>query len=438
VRRAALEILLRVEHRGAYADVLLGNQAPEFEDNDRRLLTLLVLGTLAWRARLDFELAQLASRALEQIDPVVLEILRLGLFQLRFLDRVPRHAAVDTAVTLANSDRRARNASGFINAVLRKATRTPSAEPAGDDLGSLAIRWSHPLWLAERFVAMFGREVAERLMAADNEAAPTAIRLNPSRGTREEIVARIKSAGMEIASQSRFAETVILRGAPRFDSAAFRDGFFHVQSEASQLVARILGPGRGATVADCAAAPGGKATHLAELIGERGSVVALDLNFAGLRTAREIARRLGHDNIIFARGDAAAAPPLRPASFEFVLLDAPCTGTGTLREHPEIRWRVRPEDPVRMAALQRAMLAGGAELVRPGGAIVYSVCSLMREEGADVIADFLRRHPEFTIDPRPPGFQQLRDLIREDGTMLTRPDRGGLDGFFAARLIRHA
>jgi 16S rRNA (cytosine967-C5)-methyltransferase len=438
VRRAALEILLRVEHRGAYADVLLGNRAPEFEDNDRRLLTLLVLGTLAWRARLDFELARLSSRPLEQIDPAVLEILRLGLFQLRFLDRVPRHAAVDTAVTLADSDRRSRNASGFINAVLRKATRSARPEPQGDGLDAQAIRWSHPQWMVERFAAMFGREGAERLMAADNEAAPTAIRLNPSRGTREEILARIKSAGMEIASESRFPETVILRGAPRFDSAAFHEGFFHVQSEASQMVARMLAPSRGATVADCAAAPGGKATHLAELIGERGRVVALDLNFAGLRTSRAIARRLGHDNIFFARADIAAAPGLRPASFEFVLLDAPCTGTGTLREHPEIRWRVKPGDPARMAVLQSAMLAGAAALVRPGGAIVYSVCSLMREEGPDVIADFLGQHREFTLDAHPPGSQQLGDLTRGDGTMLTRPDAGGLDGFFAARMIRRS
>ena len=370
------------------------------------------------------------------MDPAVLEILRLGLFQLRFLDRVPRHAAVDTAVTIANSDRSSRSASGFVNAVLRKAARSTPPEPAGDDLDALAIRWSHPRWLVERFIAMFGREDAERLMAADNEAAPTAIRLNPSRGTREEILARIKAAGMEIAAESRFPETVILRGAPRFDSAPFREGFFHVQSEASQLVARMLGATRGAAVVDCAAAPGGKATHLAELIGERGRVVALDLNFAGVRTARAIARRLAHDNIVFARADIAAALPLRRASFEFVLLDAPCTGTGTLREHPEIRWRVRPADPARIAALQRAMLAGAASLVRPGGAIVYSVCSLMREEGPGVIADFLPQHPEFAIDPRPPGFQQLGGLIREDGTMLTRPDRGGLDGFFAARLIR--
>src|SRR5208283_5028828 len=179
-RTAALEILYRVNHEGAYADVLLGSRLPDFEPNDRRLLTLIVLGTLAWRGRLDFEIERLASRTLKKIDAAVLEILRLGLFQLRHLDRVPQHAVVDTAVTIANSERRTRDAAGFINAVLRKATRqaAPSFEIAKDEIGTQALKHSHPRWIAERFVAVYGRAHAEALMAADNDAAPTAIRLN--------------------------------------------------------------------------------------------------------------------------------------------------------------------------------------------------------------------------------------------------------------------
>jgi len=437
-RAAALEILLRVSKQGAYADVLLGNRLPEFDPVDRGLITILVLGTIAWRARLDFELARVASRPIEKIGRTVLEILRLGLFQIRFLDRVPMHAAVNTAVSLANANRGARDASGFVNAVLRKAARGPAPMPeeSGDAAAYLAIKLSHPRWMAERLLEAYGREGAESIMTANNGAAPTAIRMNPSRGTREEILARLKNDGIEIASQGRFPETLILDGAPHFDSAAFRAGFFHVQSETSQIVARMLAPARGATVVDCAAAPGGKAMHLAELIGERGKVIALDLNHNGVRNAREIAARLGHERVFFACADIASAIPLRPAIADYVLLDAPCTGTGTLRQHPEIRWRLKTEDPARMAALQLAMLTNAAALLRPGGAIVYSVCSLMREEGPDVVAQFIASHPDYAIDPRPPLYDKLHDLIGDDGTMLTRPDRGGLDGFFAARVVR--
>jgi 16S rRNA (cytosine967-C5)-methyltransferase len=437
-RTAALEILIRVNHEGAYADVLLGNRLPEFEPNDRGLITLLVLGTLAWRDGLDFEIERLASRTLKKIDGAVLEILRLGLFQLRHLDRIPQHAVVDTAVTIANSNRATRDASGFINAVLRKATRqpAPSFEIANDDIGTLALKYSHPRWMAERFIASFGRADAESIMAADNEAAPTAIRLNLARATRDEIIARITDDGLEIAAQGRFPETLILKGSPHPESRSFSEGLFHVQSEASQIIAHLLTPSPGATVVDCSAAPGGKATHLAEMVGARGRVIALDVNFAGLRTTRDIAQRLGHRNVSLARADINNAIPLRPASFDYVLLDAPCAGTGTLRQHPEIRWRLRPSDPARMAKLQLTMLRNAAALLRPGGAMVYSVCSLMPEEGRDVVARFRADNPQFQIDAHPPARASISDLMPEDGTLLTRPDRGGLDGFFAARIVR--
>jgi 16S rRNA (cytosine967-C5)-methyltransferase len=436
-REAALEILFRVATTGAYADVLLGNRLPDFEPNDRRLINLMVLGTIAWRGRLDFEIKTLASRSLGKIDPAVLEILRLGLFQIRHLDRVPKHAAVDTAVTIANSDRRTRNASGLVNAVLRKATRetVPLPDPAADEVGHLALKWSHPRWIAERFIASFGRIDTEKLMAANNEAAPTAIRLNPSRGTRKELLARIKADGIKVAADGRFPETLILKGSPHFDSASFRDGCFQVQSEASQIIARLLAPTPGSVVVDCAAAPGGKATHLAEIVGDAGKVIALDLNLAGLRNARSVAKRLAHDNLVLARADVTKAIPLPSGAFDYVLLDAPCTGTGTLRQHPEIRWRLKPGDPSRMAPLQLAMLRNAAALLRPGGALVYSVCSLMREEGAGMIDEFLASDSRYQIDTHPPNCDQLAGIIREDGTMQTRPDLGGLDGFFAARIL---
>lgn len=436
-RRIALEILRRVDADRAFADVLLGHRVGDRANPaDRRLLTLLVLGTIAWQGRLDYELARLSSRPLDQLDPAVLALLRLGLYQLRRLSRVPAHAAVDTAVRLARELRGGAAVSGFVNAVLRAATRRTVALPSRstDEATYLAVAYSHPRWMVERFVQWFGVAAAEAIMAADNEAAPNAIRLNLARGSAAELLERILSDGMEVASYGLMPETVLLRGALAFDSGSYREGRFAVQAEASQIVAQLLAPPPGATVVDCTAAPGGKTAHLAEIVGANGQVIALDLNLAGLKQARSVAARLGHHNIQFARCDTATALPLRPRAFEHVLLDAPCTGLGTLREHPEIRWRLKPGDFARMADLQTRMLENAAGLVATGGAIVYSVCSLAPEEGELVVTGFLARHPEFVSDAAPMRHGPPAELIDADGFMRTRPDRAARDGFFAARL----
>jgi 16S rRNA (cytosine967-C5)-methyltransferase len=321
---------------------------------------------------------------------------------------------------------------------MRRATREKPAMPRreSDQAGYLAIAGSHPRWLVERFVEWFGAVDAERLMAANNDAAPNAIRLNLARGSRAEIIEKLNEEGFEIGAGGSPLETIILKGAAHFESSAYREGLFHAQSEASQIVARLLAPEPGATVLDCAAAPGGKSTHLAELVGERGRVIAVDVNFGGLKNARGLSQRLRHRNITFVRADLTLSAPFRPLSFDYVLLDAPCTGLGTLREHPEIKWRVIPDDPARMAVIQAKMLENAAALVRPGGAIVYSVCSIAPSEGEGVIDGFLRARPEFEIDAHAPGSEDFKDVLDARGFMKTRPDLGGLDGFFAARLIR--
>ncbi|HXD91424.1 MAG TPA: 16S rRNA (cytosine(967)-C(5))-methyltransferase RsmB [Candidatus Binataceae bacterium] len=438
-RRIALEILLRVDRDRAFADVLLGHRLRAIANPaDRRLVTQLVLGTIAWQLRLDFELAQHATRPLAELDSAVRTILRMGLYQLRLLTRIPAHAVVDTAVHLTRAIARRSATSGFVNAVLRSAIRTPAPTPdrAAGEAEYLAIICSHPHWMVERFIEWFGVDAAEAIMNANNAAAPTAIRLNLSQGVQEDLIDRVMGDGMTIARRGIFPETLILDGAASFDAESFRAGLFTPQSEASQIVGRLVAPSPGATIVDCAAAPGGKSTHLAELTGARGRVIALDRNATGLKNARLVARRLGHRNIHLARCDVATALPLWTASADYVLLDAPCTGLGTLREHPEIRWRLAPDDFARMARVQAAMLENAAMLVAPAGVLVYAVCSLAPPEGAGVINDFLERHPAFTVDRESVVITQLADLIDADGFLRTRPDRESRDGFFAARLIR--
>src|SRR5271156_3508950 len=321
-RLAAVEILYRVDQESAYADVLLGQRLPDFAPADRRLITRLVLGTLAWRGRLDYELSHLTTRKLDATQPATLAIMRLGLFQLRFLDRIPQHAVVDTAVSLAKRIPEVRKAQGFVNAVMRRATRETAPMPSRErnEKIFLAVAFSHPRWMVERFVDWFGVADAERLMAADNDAAPNVIRLNLTRGSRAEILERLDKDGFEIGAHGRAPETIVLKSAPQFESVSYREGLFHAQSEASQMVARMLGARAGASVADCASAPGGKATHLAEMVGERGRVIAVDSNRNGLKNARHLAQRLRHRNIAFVCAELRASSPLRSASFEYVLL----------------------------------------------------------------------------------------------------------------------
>ena len=436
-RRAALQILLRVERDRAFADVLLGKRLHGFAAADRRLITQLVLGSISWQGRLDFELSHHSARPLAQLAPEVLAALRMGLFQIRILSRIPQHAAVDTAVSLTRELAGAPGA-GFVNAVLRNAIRVPVALPrrAADETGYLAIAYSHPRWLIEKLIAWFGLPAAESLMAANNQPAPNALRLNLARGTVEDLVALLARDGMTVARRGRFPETVILNGAPVLDGETWRAGFFQLQAEASQLVTRLLAPCAQAFVIDCAAAPGGKTTHLAQLIGPNGKILALDLKFAGLISMRAAAARLGHRNLLIVRADTSEHLPVRPRCARFVLLDAPCTGLGTLREHPEIRWRLSAPDIERMAALQKRMLGRAAAAVAAGGVLVYAVCSIAPQEGPEVIGAFLADNPDFEVDQTPPAAEQLKGILDRDGYMRTRPDIDGLDGFFAARLKR--
>jgi 16S rRNA (cytosine967-C5)-methyltransferase len=428
-RAVAHDVLVRVETTAAFADVLLAARLADaaLSAADQALSTRLVYGTLAWQARLDHELAALVTTPLDRLDPPVRAALRLGLYQLRFLDRVPAYAAVDASVRLAG-----RRAAGLVNAVLRRATREdiPLPDAAADPLGRLAVEWSHPRWLVERWAREVGRDELPALLAADNERPTTVVRANRRRATRDGIVAELADAGIA-AGVARWAPDAVAidHGAARLRALpAWRDGRLAFQGEASQLVTLLLGVTPGARVLDACAAPGGKATYAAEL--GAGLVTSVDARVAGAARIAAEATRLGADAVRVAVADARR-PPLRDAAFDAVLVDAPCSGLGTLRRHPELRWRRRPEDVPRLAALQRDILAGVARLVRPGGVLVYAVCTLTRHENEDVVRGFLAGHPGFAIED---AAALVPGALVVDGFLRTLPHRHGLDGFFAARL----
>lgn len=423
-----------METTRAFADVLLAARLREADlgASDQALASRLVFGTLCWQRLLDHRLASLTDRPLVRLEPAVRIALRLGLFQLLFLDRVPAYAAVDRTVELAPA-----RARGLVNAVLRRAVRLgrdawPAAAADGESTAQrLALEWSHPTWLVERWIEELGEEETRALLAANAEPPLTALRTNRARTDPAALRTVLASAGVETVPGRWVADAlVVVAGAGRLrDTSAWRAGLFAFQSEASQLVAALVAPPPGGKVVDACAAPGGKTALLASRVGDDGLVIGLDPRLGGARRVEAEARRLGAGAVRAVVADARR-PPLA-TTVDAVLVDAPCTGLGTLRRHPELRWRVRPQDIHRLAGLQREILRGAAALVRPGGVLVYAACTVSREETDGVVQGFLAAEPRFEAESAA-GYVPA-DLVDPSGFLRTMPHRHGLDGFFAAR-----
>jgi 16S rRNA (cytosine967-C5)-methyltransferase len=439
-RYVALAVLRRVERDAAYADVALDAALAEraLSQRDRALATRLVYGTLAWRGLLDWHLARLAGREPQRLALPVRALLRLGLYQLLHLDRIPAHAAVSTSVDLAK--RVAPAAAGLVNAVLRRAARERDSLPvpdAADPVRHLAVMFSHPEWLVARWRAQLGDAETRLLLAADNEVAPTVLRARP--GARETLLTALARGGVAAAPTRYAPDGVRVEAVAPHALPGYAEGTFAVQSEASQLVGQLLDSQAGVRVLDVCAAPGGKAFYLAEISGRTGSVVALDQRRRGASVIAAGARRLGLTNLAALVADARRLPLAAAERFDRVLVDAPCSGLGTLRAHPEVRWSRVPEDLRRLAALQAQILEAATTHLRPGGALVYATCTISPEENEGVVEPWLAAHPELHREDAaahlPP---QAATHVDARGALRTFPHRDGLDGFYAVRVRRSA
>ena len=424
-RLVALDALVRIED-GAYAQVLLPAMLRDsnLRDRDRAFTTDLVYGTVRAQRRLDDLVTRAAKRPLHRLDPPVRAALRLGAYQL--LHDVPRHAAVsETVDALAARSPRAR---GFANAVLRALTRLgpPWPEPSTD-----AVALSYPDWIAERLARDLGDDDARAALVAMNEPAAMTLRPNPRQATADGLEAELRAANVNVERGALVPDALIVRGLG--DPAtlpAVRDGRATPQDQASQALVGALDPHVGDRVADLAAAPGGKATAIAERVGADGVVVALDVDGGRLRLVTEASARLGLHVVHAVLADGRALP-LAPERFDRVLLDAPCSGLGVLRRRPDARWRLNESSIGELAALQRDLLAAAAALVRPGGVLVYSVCTLTRAETVDVDV-WAEQHLQ-GFDARTPPGAPWRPLGR--GALLL-PQAAGTDGMYVLVLQR--
>lgn len=445
-RRAAFDILIRVEKERSYADILLDREltASTLSGADRRLLTELVYGVLRRLGTLDHVIAHFASKPMERIDPPVRVLLRLGLYQFMILDRIPVSAAVNETVKVARE--LVPRAAGFINAVLRRASECRDQvvypDPEQDRARYLSVCHSHPLWLMEQWLEQLGPEDAEALARTMAGAPPVTIRVNPLASSRDTLMASLRESGFTVTptAYSPLGLTLATGQPPRL-LPGYGEGHFSIQDESSQMAAFLLDPQPGETIVDLCAAPGGKATLMAELMGDQGRILACDIRQQRVRLIDENARRLRLQCIATRVVDALK--PLDQLGEELpggladrILLDAPCSGLGTIRRNPEGQWWKDEETIRQMARAQRQMLMNAGRLLKPGGVLLYSTCTTTLTENEEVVDAFLAASPNFARDDLRPLFPAWNELFTDNGLFRAWPHRHAMDGFFAARLRR--
>jgi 16S rRNA (cytosine967-C5)-methyltransferase len=443
VRKLALWVLCRAETAGGFADHLIAAAvaAQALSPQARAFLRELTYGVLRWRNRLDWLLEQCSDRSLKSLTATVRNLLRLGAYQLCFLDHVPPHAAVSETVQLAKQVSHP-GVVAYVNAVLRSLARQRGAmsppEAHTDLLAYLTVTQSHPPWLVDRWLAHYGPQQTMAMCHANNMHPPLVVRVNPQRTTRGRLLDALAAEGCE-AEPCRYApDGVRIRShAPLATLQSYRDGWFTVQDEAAILCGYLLAPQPGERVLDACAAPGGKATHVAELMAGRGEILCLDHSSQRLSLVEENARRLGIQGLHCVVGNAQSIAFKR--AFDRILVDAPCSGLGVLRRHPDAKWRKGPELIGAMARQQISMLTHLSQFVKANGLLLYITCSTEPEENQRIVEEFLVRHPDYGPEAVTSDLPEVaRVFARQGGYFQTWPGPEGLDGFFGARLRRAA
>lgn len=444
-RSLAVRLLMRIEEEGAYANLLLQKNLDQLEDGrDRQLTTLLVNGVAKHRLTLDYILRQQLRKPLSALPGEIKAILRVGAFQLLFLDKIPPAAAVYEAVEQAKGKHA--NFSALVNGVLRQILRQ-GWDIAWPDRGRegvryLAVRYSHPEWMVKRWLNRLGPEETEALCRINNEPPQTWIRTNTLKIGRAELMERLEARQIKVEIGERVRESLRIADFGAIDQLdEFRQGFFTIQDESSQLVGHVLDPRRGQTVLDGCSAPGGKTTHLAQLMENAGAIRAFDIHSHKLELVECQAERLGIDIIQSCLGDARELPGIDDRSMDRVLIDVPCSGLGVLRRKADMRWQKEEADLAALPVLQREILERAARAVKPGGELVYSTCTIEPEENFEVVKVFRQAHPEFKpVDILPVVAPFITGDIERNqaqkGMLQLYPQRHGTDGFFLAKFSR--
>ncbi len=446
-RHLARLVLDQYENEDAYVNLALTRILNEFNQAERRekdFCSELVYGVLRHLLKIDYLLGRLLSRPLDSLKTPVKNILRIALYQLLFLPQTPEHAVVHTAVTEIKNTKYS-GLAGLVNGVLRNYLRMRNKiampDPETEPVKYLSYEYSHPGWLVERWLNRFGPEITERILKTNNEQPPLTVRINQHLANIAEFKKELTAQGIPWFPGRFLEEAITLKDlpCPLAELSQLQEGKIFVQDESSMLVARLMKPRSGETIIDLCAAPGGKSTHLAELADDHCRIISIDDHPHKIELIRENATRLKLESIKPVLGDARMVFAGDDRIADAVLVDAPCSGTGVLRRRIDARYRRRPEDIKALAALQREILEQAARLVRPGGRLVYSTCTLEPEENQEQIKGFIESHSEFLIEPYSEFLPQGLELCLVEtnqpwATLLPMSDGG--DGFFMCRLTR--
>jgi len=436
-RQYALEILIDVDINNAYSNLAINKHLrdKEIEKIDKRLITELVYGVIENRIYLDFIIKTLSKIRMKKINNSVLNILRLGLYQIIFLDKIPAFAAVNETVKLAKKiDFRS---VGFINGILRNYLRNKDLIkiPLLEDqpISSLSITYSHPEWLVEKWIEEFGLEDTEKLLKANNETPPLTVRTNTLATTKDELKKLLINENLGVSDGVYIKEALNIANAASIEELeSFKMGYFQVQDESSMMVAHILDPKPGDTVIDVCAAPGGKTTHIAQLMKNQGKILARDIYDHKLKLIQQNAERLKINIIKTQCYNAKELDVDLIGKFDKVLVDAPCSGLGIIRRKPELKYNKKPDNIQEITELQLDILSNSSRYLKTGGTMVYSTCTITREENSMVVEKFLNNNKEFeAIDvcdniPEP--------LIHTEKFLQLYPHKHGTDGFFISKL----
>jgi len=438
----ALKVLASVEENGAFANLALNHILEKYRPGklDRAFVTELVYGTLRTLNTLDWVLAKFIKKPLDSQTSTVRNILRLGVYQLMFLDKVPPSAACNESTEMARRHSHSGSVK-FVNGVLRNVSRSINEisfpDLAASPVEHISLKYSHPAWLVERWLSEFGLENTIELCRVNNEPAPTTVRTNTLKIDRNELAERLRSEGLVVSETAYAPEGLKVEGFYSMGSlVSFREGLFQVQDESSMLAGRAVSPFPGAAVIDACSAPGGKASHLAQLMDDKGEISAFDIHPHKMALIKENYVRLGVTIIKEMTGDARDLPSQFHNYADFILVDAPCSGLGVLRRRPDARWRKGPEQLPEIVRLQGEILKGASYCVKEGGVLVYSTCTITREENLEQVEHFLAEHPEFEPEDLTPyipmGLENEGTLTR--GYLQIMPNKQGMDGFFISRM----
>ncbi len=447
-RDAALRVLLAVEKDGAYANLELQKNARRWKlaPSDAAFLTELVYGTLRRQGTLDYVIDQFSTVSVSRMNDCIRCIMRMGVYQLLFLDKVPARAVCNEAVEMAKS-RRIYGLTGFVNALLRKISREKYRiaypDPEKETALYLSVKHSHPLWLVKRWLIRFGEEETASLCMTNNEPPPVVLRCNTLKNTPHQLFERLKEEGLSVRPSSLVPEGIIVEKASYLpELPSFRQGLYTVQDESSMIAAAVLNPTPGAFVIDACSGPGGKTTHLAQLMKNKGRILALDVHEHRLKLIEDTCRRLGVTIVEAKLLDARELPEQLREKADYILVDVPCSGLGVIRRRPELRWRVERGDLKLHVQQQMEILGQAGKCLKTGGIMLYSTCSTEPEENTGVVNSFLKEYTCFKLEALTPllPFPVVDGCDRTDaqkGFLQLLPHRHGTDGFFLACLRKH-